>query len=149
MKSNNTYNVLLRTTNGVGYSDHPFKLLTQDVKSAKDEFSKHVGNLFLDYYPAASENLEQTVIKKSVTKKSYSLSDGEDNHAVHWYQSVKSKTLFIIDANYCSEIQVIEDCDFSETRALKGLIIIEESHECITASIENDEDQYTHYIFVK
>ena len=136
--------LVLNTTNGPGYSDHPFKLLTEDVESARDEFNKYVGNLFLDHYPASSDDLEQTV-----TKKSYSLSDGEDNHAVHWYKYVKSKTLFIIDANYCSEIQVVEDCDFSETRALKGLEIIEESHECITASIENDEDQYTHYIFVK
>lgn len=136
--------LVLNTTNGPGYSDHPFKLLTEDVEFAKDEFSKHVGHLFLDHYPASSEDLEQTV-----TKKSYSLSDGEDNHAIHWYQNVKPKTLFIIDANYCSEIQIIEDCDFSETRALKGLMIIEESHECITASIENDEDQYMHYIFVK
>lgn len=142
--------LILTTTNGLGYSDNPFEFLTGDLQSASDEFYKHVGILLFNTKPVASteEYPEQDIIEK-LNFKSYTVDDHENNHAVHWYQNVKPNTLFIIDANYCSEIQVIEDCDFAETRELEGLEILEESYECITASIEDDEGQYTHYIFVK
>jgi hypothetical protein len=139
--------VILRTTNGSGYSDHPLLVVTEDFKSAESLFNENVGQLCRDHFDA----FEQESILTSINKENHKVFNLEfaDNEAVHWLQNVQPRTLITINADFSNEISIETDVD-SPVASVINTSNIEGSHECDSFS-EEDEETGTvyHHIYVK
>ena len=139
--------IILRTTNGEGYSDHPLKLVTEDFKSALALFNEQVGVLTIDHFDYCKG--ESKISYEESENHLVFLHDYEDNEAVHWLQNVQPRTLITINADFSNEIYIETDVD-SPVASVINTSNIEGSHECDSFS-EEDEETGTvyHYIYIK
>jgi hypothetical protein len=139
--------IILRTTNGEGYSNHPLILITEDLPSAESTFNEQVGQLCYEHFDTLNQESELTYHKKENCK--IFMLDHSDNEAVIWLQNVQPKTMVIINADFSNEIK-LETNSEGDIVKFDSNLSAESSHEADTYSFEDEESGTVyHYIYIK